>query len=136
MVALVLDASVVLAVALQEANRHHAARILSEVADQGAAVPCLWHVEVGNALPIAERRKAMPAEQRAAALQDLSQLTVTVDTETVLRAWREAISLAAQYRVTLYDAMYLELSLRRELPLASFDADLRRAATAANVPLL
>jgi predicted nucleic acid-binding protein len=136
MATLVLDASVVLAVALQEANRKHAAHILGQAAEEGAAVPCLWHVEVGNALLMAERRKSMSADERSAALQDLSQLTVKVDTETATRAWREAVFLAEQHRLTLYDAMYLELSLRLGLPLATFDAALRAAAKAANVPLL
>jgi predicted nucleic acid-binding protein len=136
MVVLVLDASVVLAVALQEGNRDRAAGILSKVAEQGAAVPCLWHIEVGNALLTAERRQALSASERAAALQELSRLPVTIDTETATRAWREAMNLADQHRLTLYDATYLELSLRLGLPLASFDATLRRAANAAHVPLL
>ena len=135
MVALVLDASVVLAVALQESNRDRAAQMLDTTAEKGAAVPCLWHVEVGNALLTAERRKALSADERAAALDALAQLTLIVDTETATRAWREAMSLANRHRLTLYDAMYLELSLRLELPLASFDAALRKAANAANVSL-
>jgi predicted nucleic acid-binding protein len=133
---LVLDASVVLAIAFQEANRDHAAQILTEVVEKGAAVPCLWHIEVGNALLAAERRRTISADQRAIVLQELSRLDVAIDTETAPRAWREAMRLADQHRLTLYDAMYLELTLRLRLPLASFDAALRKAANAANVSLL
>lgn len=136
MSALVLDASVVLAVVLQEANRRHAVEILARVAERGATVPSLWHVEVGNALLMAERRTLVSAEEKSAALRDLVRLPITVDGETPSRAWREALSLAEQHRLTLYDSTYLELSLRRQLPLATFDAALQRAARSAGVTLL
>jgi len=134
--ALVLDASVVLAVALQEANRELAAPMLARAAEGGAVVPNLWHIEVGNALLIAERRGTISVEERTEAMRDLSQLHVTTDPETAARAWRECLVLAERHRLTLYDASYLELSIRRGLSLATFDAALRRAAQAANVPLL
>jgi predicted nucleic acid-binding protein len=133
---LVLDASVVLAVVFQEANRRHAAEILANAAEHGATVPSLWHLEVGNALLTAERRNLVPAEERLAALRELGRLPITVDGETAARALREAFSLAERYRLTLYDATYLELSLRLGLPLATFDAAIQKAARSANVALL
>ncbi len=133
---LVLDASVVLAVVLQETNRRHAAEVLAGVAEHRATVPSLWHIEVGNALLIAERQKLISAAEKSAALRDIAGLPIKVDGETVARAWREALSLAEQYRLTLDDSLYLELSLRRQLPLATFDTALQRAARSANVALL
>src|SRR5690348_6876885 len=127
MAALVLDASVALAVVLQEANRARAAEMLLRVAEEGAAVPALWHVEVGNALLTAQRRYAMSIEERSEALRELSRLPLTVDGETAARAWRETLALAAEHRLTLYDAAYLELSLRLGLPVATFDTALQRA---------
>jgi len=135
MAVLVLDASVVLAVALQETNRHHAASLLGRVAGDGAIVPNIWHVEVGNALLTAERRLTISAEERDEAIQNLSDPPITVDPEAA-RVWRDALSLAQRHRLTLYDATYLELGLRHGLPLATFDSAPRRAANAANVPLL
>jgi predicted nucleic acid-binding protein len=134
--ALVLDASVVLAVALQETNRKLAVPIMALAVEASAAVPAIWHLEVGNALLSAERRGTISAANREAALQDLFRLPVDVDQDTASRAWRDTFTLAERYRLTLYDAAYLELSLRRSLPLATFDAALRRAATAAGVKLL
>ncbi|HET6196799.1 MAG TPA: type II toxin-antitoxin system VapC family toxin [Acetobacteraceae bacterium] len=136
MAAFVLDASVVLAVALQETNRQLAASILGQVVEDGAAVPGIWHVEVGNALMIAERRKATLPEDRNEALLDLSRLPVTVDAETAPRAWHDTLLLADRQRLTLYDVTYLELARRLGLPLATFDAALRRAAAAAGAKLL
>jgi predicted nucleic acid-binding protein len=134
--ALVLDASVALAVALQEGNRHLAAPIMALIVEDSAAVPGIWHLEVGNILLLAERRGTISAANRTAALQDLLRLPVDVDHDTATRAWRDTLTLAERYRLTLYDATYLELSLRRGLPLATFDAALRRAATAAGATLL
>lgn len=136
MAALVLDASVVLAVALQEANRDLAIPMLARAADDGAVVPAIWHLEVGNTLLLAERRHTISPADRAAALQDLFRLPVDVDADTASRAWRDTFGLAEQHRLTLYDAAYLELSIRRSLPLATFDAALRRAAVAIGVALL
>lgn len=136
MAALVLDASVVLAVALQETNLHLAVPIMTRVADESAAVPGIWHLEIGNILLMAERRQKISAAARVAELEDLARLPITVDTETASRAWRDTATLADRYRLTLYDASYLELSIRLSIPLATFDAALRRAATAAGVVLL
>ncbi len=136
MTILVLDASVALAVVLPEANSAAAQAILARVIDDSAVVPTLWRLEVGNTLLIAERRGSIAIGDHKALLRRLAALPIVADVETSARAWRETIELAERHRLTLYDATYLELSLRRGLPLATFDAALRRAATAANVPLL
>ena len=136
MAALVLDASVVLAVVLQEENRRLAAPILARVAEGGAIVPGIWHLEVGNVLLLAERRRTITAEERMIALDELANLPITTDNETALRASRETAEVAARHKLTMYDAAYLELSLRRGLPLSTFDAALRRAAGAAGVALV
>jgi predicted nucleic acid-binding protein len=82
-----------------------------------------------------ERRQKISAAARVEELGDLSRLPIMVDTETASLAWRDTATLAARYRLTLYDAAYLELSIRLSIPLATFDAALRRAATAAGVAL-
>jgi predicted nucleic acid-binding protein len=133
---LVLDASVALAAVLPEANSAAAETILGQVVDGGAVVPMLWRLEVGNALLIAERRGTIGIGDHKSLIGSLAALPIVADVETSARAWRETIELAARHRSTLYDAAYLELCVRRSLPLATFDAALRRAAAAANVRLL
>ena len=61
---------------------------------------------------------------------------ITIDQHTDERAWDETLRLADQFRLTLYDAAYLELALRRGLPLATLDGDLRKAARAVGLELL
>jgi predicted nucleic acid-binding protein len=136
MAALIVDASVVLAVPLQEANRDQAVAVLQLAIEGGAVVPGIWHLEVANSLMLAERRGRISAVDRTAAMQDLFRLPIEVDNDTASRAWRDTLILAEHHRLTLYDASYLELSIRRSLPLATFDAALRRAAEGAGVKLL
>jgi predicted nucleic acid-binding protein len=134
--ALVLDASVAISAALDEASADLAGGILRRVAEAGALVPDLWHLEVGQALLVAERQLRIDTVRRQKAQALLLDLPLTVDAETSSRAMRDTATLAVDQHLSLYDAAYLELSRRCELPLATFDANLRRAATAIDVVLL
>jgi predicted nucleic acid-binding protein len=99
-------------------------------------VPLHWRLEVGNALLMALRRSRLSAAQRDDALAQLIRLQLTTDTETNDRAWTESLHLAERFRLTLYDACYLELAQRRRLSLASLDAELRAAAQVLHIPVL
>jgi predicted nucleic acid-binding protein len=132
----VLDASVTIAALIDEDRSDEARGILRNVISDGAEVPSLWPLEVGNILLLAERRRLLNAAARRDHLRDLYRLPIAIDNETARRAWHDAMALAERHGLTLYDAAYLELSLRRELPLATFDVSLRRAAAASGVQLL
>ena len=106
---------------------------LDQVADEGAIVPSLWSLEIGNVLLIAERKMRITLEQRQKALYILTELPIVIDTMTSIHAWLETMELAQRYNLTLYDASYLELSVRRSLPLATFDKSLKKAAELAGV---
>ena len=136
MPALVLDASVTLAWLLADEQPAAAARVLDQVIEEGAIAPGLWPLEVGNALLMAEWRGRLSHQHRTQAFQGLAGLPIEIDDETAGRAWRDTLTLAETHRLTLYDAAYLELAVRRSLPLATLDAALRAAADAAGVPLL
>ncbi len=61
----------------------------------------------------------------------LGRLNVTVDQATAAHALGDTLNLARRYKLSAYDAAYLELALRTGLPLATLDADLAKAATTA-----
>ena len=105
------------------------------VVDGGALVPGHWHLEIANTLLMAERRKRMSARDRESALAALDRLAIDIDSETNDRAFKEIASLAARFRLTAYDAAYLELAHRTGLPLATLDEDLRAAAVKLGVKL-
>jgi len=98
--------------------------------------PGLWPVEVANIILVAERKSRITQAQRVRALTALAKLPIRIDTETVGRAWNSTFDLALAHGLTVYDAGYLDLSLRSGLPLATLDQALGRAASACGVPVL
>jgi predicted nucleic acid-binding protein len=106
------------------------------VGENGAWVPGLWKLEVANILEMGARRGRHDAAFRNSTLADLALLPIRADTETDGQAWGATLPLAERRGLTLYDAAYLELALRRGLPLASLDGELRRAAQAEGVVVL
>ncbi len=131
-----LDSSATLAWIYGDEATEALRRVFDTVADAGATVPALWRLEVANSLTVAARRGRIDAEFRRAALDDLALLDITVDRQTDARAWNETLALADRFRLTLYDAAYLELAQRGGLPLATLDSDLRAGASALGLRLL
>ncbi|MCL2298390.1 MAG: type II toxin-antitoxin system VapC family toxin [Proteobacteria bacterium] len=132
----VVDSSVALTWCFAEERTPETAALLERAEGSGAVVPSLWPLEVLNALLMAEKRKRIDKYKRYALIDALHALPITLDAETVTQAWVTTNRLAERYRLTLYDATYLELAQRLDLPLATLDADLRGAASALGVPLL
>ena len=132
----VIDASLTLAWYFEDEATPATDELLDRLASNGAVVPALWRLEVGNALQMAIRRKRIDATFRDAALAELSAMPVSVDLETDTHAWNATLRLSERFALTLYDAAYLELAQRRGLPLASLDRELRSAGHALNMLLL
>jgi len=131
-VSLVLDSSAALAWIYADETPEAVRQVFEMVVENGALVPSLWRLEVANSLTVAVRRGRIGAEFRNAALADLALLDIATDAHS----WTTTLHLADRFRLTLYDAAYLELVHRRSLPLASLDKELRDAGRAPGVPLL
>jgi predicted nucleic acid-binding protein len=99
----------------------------------GAVVPALWWFEVRNTLIVGERRGRLDAIQTSEILAQIEALPISRDREPDSEA---VLALARAHRLTVYDAAYLELALRADLPLATLDRQLAAAARAVRVPLL
>ncbi|MBI4472282.1 MAG: type II toxin-antitoxin system VapC family toxin, partial [Acidobacteria bacterium] len=99
-------------------------------------VPPLWFWEVANGLLAAQRRKLLTAAERRKSLQKLSLLNVSVDDEATRIAFDKTSQLAEKHGLSVYDAAYLELALRRKLSLGSRDQALLKAAKRSGVKLL
>ena len=104
-----------------------------EEGEYDGLVPVHWFLEVRNSLVMGARRGRIAREDVAEYLSDLSSLDLTADTEADLD---EVVGLAMRYGLTVYDTVYLELALRTGSPLATLDAQLRRAASEAGVEIL
>lgn len=132
----VLDSSVALAWCFEEERTDAVDALLDRTTETGAHAPLLWPLETLNALFSAERRRRIDRRKHETLAAFLRDLPVLLDPETAELAWTETASLAGRFRLTTYDAAYLELALRRRLPLASLDRELRAAAAAMNVEVL
>ena len=133
---LVLDSSAALGWIYPDENTKTAATIFNLVVAAGAWVPCLWPIEVANSLQVGIRRGRIDRAFRDAVLADLMRLDISVDPDTSKNAWGGTVQLADRFRLTVYDAAYLELAQRRSLPLASLDGALRGAAERLGVELV
>lgn len=133
---LILDSSVTLAWVYSDETTEAIRHVFSLVSEDGAWVPGLWKLEVANILEIGVRRGRHDAAFRDATLADLALLPISLDPETDRQAWGATRQVAGRHRLTLYDAAYLELALRRGLPLATLDAELRSAARSEGVVVL
>ena len=103
---------------------------LLEAVYNGAVVeaPALWPLEVANALLVLVRRKKLSADERQRSLVALQNLAVELDHEMSSLAFTKLSTLASEHRLSIYDAAYLELALRKKLPLGCKDGPLRAAA--------
>lgn len=107
-------------------------RLLEDLtAGARAWVPGLWHIEVANVLLGAQRHGRVDKAGIERFLSALAVYDIVVDSETVEMAWTRTFALGETFGLTEYDAVYLELALRRGLPLATLDEQLRRAMTKA-----
>lgn len=125
---LVVDASAVLAWCFEDEAGPEADALIERIAGEGALVPAHWPLELTNAIAMAERRNRLSQADGAAFLARIAMLPVAVETPKLERAFAEVLALAREQRLTSYDAAYVELAMRHGLPLATGDAELRRAA--------
>jgi predicted nucleic acid-binding protein len=95
----------------------------------------LWFYEVGNGLLMAYRRKRITFDQIGGFLTRLKALPINA-AEQAPSELLELPALAQKHSLTNYDAAYLALAMSLNLPLATTDADLRRAAGAAGVGMV
>lgn len=110
--------------------------VMATVAAQGAVVPVVWHWEVANVFALADRRGRLAEGLLPDLLAQVAALGIVPDEASPVAHWQLVITLANRHRLSVYDAAYLELAMRRALPLASLDKALRRAAEAEGVEVL
>jgi predicted nucleic acid-binding protein len=125
MAGFVVDASVAAAWLLPDEATGYTDAALAATADGEVWVPALWLLEIGNLLLSAQRRRRIDAAKRIELVSAAAALRLCVDREPVGLVALDA--LAARHGLTSYDAAYLELALRRKLPLATLDTALLSA---------
>ena len=95
-----------------------------------------WQLWTGIRILAALRRKRITETELQSLLTDLRQLPDEIDRETDSMVWEGSFYLAKQFGLTVYDATYLELAVRKELPIATLDKALANASLEAGVTVL
>jgi len=136
MTGFVLDCSIAVSWCFEDEASEVCDALLERVRDEGALVPSLWHLELGNVMIQAERRGRVMSADVTTRLELIGDLPIVTDGETPLRALHEILALARAENLTTYDAAYLELAIRRGLPLATNDKRLRSAGKNRGVQII
>ena len=133
---LVLDASAACSLCFEDEAGAAADQLLDALQAGEIWVPALFCWEVANVLLMAEKRNRLSQADRVEFLQLLENLALQLDPARTAVVWHDVIHLAQQCNLTAYDAAYLELAMRKGLPLASMDREIVKAARQLGVPLL
>ena len=129
----VLDCSVSMTWWFEDETDAYAERVLDYLDEASAIVPAIWPLEVANALLAAERRNRIASRDSDRVAEFIVTLPIHVDDETHAHALGATMALAREYALTAYDAAYLELAMRLDVPLATADKALAGAARAGGV---
>lgn len=114
-------------------DREYATKVLAAIERVAAIVPVTWGLEVANVLARTEKKGLVPKEDSRAFIEKLDKMNIQEDANTFAYALSDTLHLARKYKLSSYDASYLELALRLSIPLATLDEDLRKAAKKAGV---
>lgn len=125
----VLDNSVTMSWCFPDEHDSYAQDVLKTLPNGAAAVPSLWSLEVANILLVGERRGRISQADTATFIGLLEGLPIRIDDETSEHAMKASLNLARAQSLSVYDATYLELALRRGLSIATLDSKLKLAAS-------
>lgn len=116
-------------------DQRYAETVLKSFTTADALVPNLWHLEVVNVTLGLEKRQEITTAEAEGFMAQLENLPVYVDPLTSNQAFARITALARSYKLSSYDAAYLELAIREGLPLATLDSALRKTAKQAGIVL-
>ena len=132
----VLDASVALGWLVDDPPSAYALRIQRlMIGGSLPVVPVHWHLEIANALLTAERRKIL-RRKVAEVLDDIISLLAFIETDGLPDDIGNLVGIGQRQQLTAYDAAYVALAARRNLPLATQDAAMASAAHRLKIPIV
>jgi predicted nucleic acid-binding protein len=133
---IVIDASAMLTWCFADERAKNADALMQRMVREGMVAPCNFPLEIVNTLRVGERRKRLTPQEASAFVALVQALRIEVDAETPARAWSDIRLLSLREEISAYDAAYLELAMRRNATLATFDNGLLKAARSNKVPTL
>ncbi|MFN0117013.1 MAG: type II toxin-antitoxin system VapC family toxin [Elusimicrobiota bacterium] len=133
---IVVDSSLVLSWCFQDENSDIANRLRRAlIKDVILVVPSLWLLEISNVLLVSERKGRISEEKSLQFLSFLKELPINFEIEDMDHAFSSVIGFARKEGLSSYNAAYLELAVRKGLPIATLDQQIQKAATKLGVAL-
>jgi predicted nucleic acid-binding protein len=132
----VIDNSVVMTWCFKDETSQYADLVLDRLEVSDGFVPSIWSLEVCNVLLVAERKNRIGEADSARFIALLSELPIIVEQEPPERMIKEIFALARKHKLSSYDASYLDLAMRKGLPIATLDKNLIAAAKRSKLPIL
>ena len=132
----VIDNSVVMTWCFKDETNQYADSVLDTLEFSTAFVPSIWPLEVGNVLLVAERKKRLSEADSTRFITLLAELPIAIEPEPPDRMMREILTLAREQQISTYDASYLDLAMRKGIPIATLDKGLKKAAKRIKVSIL
>ena len=133
----VFDCSIISSWLLPDEENHISEDIMKKFLLQESPIikaPCIFYTEIMNVLQVAYRRQRIDKNLKESILQSIMQLPVIIDNAGMIPSYFPDIAaLATKHQLSSYDALYLELAIRQNIPLITLDKALRQAAKAENV---
>ena len=120
----VVDNSVVMSWCFKDETNKYGDAVLNRLAESTAIVPPIWPLEVVNMLLVAERRNRLKQVDSVRFITLLSQLPIVVEHEGPEKKMKDLLALGRANNLSSYDAAYLDLSMRKDCPIATLDKKL------------
>lgn len=130
----VLDASIAVALVFPDEDTDDSVR--RTLPEDSPLVPAVWPFEVANALLAARSSGRLSQDEVPRVARELSALEAEVQPASVGRALNDVLNVAVRYGLTIYDATYVELAIRRALPIATLDRQVRTASLQSGLNVL
>lgn len=134
--AMVIDSSAMLTIQFPDEDGSVIQDVAELLADFGAVTPVHWKAEIANSLVMATKRGRISVTEREEIIADMSDFAIETDAESADQFWKNTILLCDLHKLTAYDASYLELAMRRNLPLATMDKALAASARNEGIKVL
>lgn len=109
---------------------------LEALAEGEAFVPAIWPFEVANVLLVAERRRRLSRAEAGRFVELLGALPIMIEEVPFHVVTGDVLTRAREHGLSAYDAAYLDLAMRKGLPLATRDSALQAACRKAGVSLM
>jgi predicted nucleic acid-binding protein len=134
--AFIADASMTLAWFMADEATADTRAVRELIRRTSLVVPAVWPLEIANALIGSERCQRLTRSQTERIGQLLGRLPIEIEPVDLVVLRRQTLPLAREHGLSIYDATYLELAVRRGLALATLDARMVAAAHRLGVVLV